>query len=121
MLDRTDLKLSAQIPHPAGFQLEYPDSLRLIEQIVRLRVIKRQVVDRDINALGALDQFACVTNDRERLQSKEIHFEQPEIADRAHRVLRHDGAVLIFFERQQIDEWFRSDDHARRVYGSVAR
>jgi hypothetical protein len=50
VLDGTDLKLAAQIAHPAGFQLENADGVGLVEQVVGLGVVQRQIVNRNFNA-----------------------------------------------------------------------
>ena len=49
VLDGTDLKLAAQIAHPAGFQLENADGVGLVEQVVGRGVVQRQVVNRNVN------------------------------------------------------------------------
>ena len=67
VFDRTDLKLPAQVAHPAGFQLENAERVRLVEQVVGLGVVERQRVNRHVKALRALDHFARVADDRQRL------------------------------------------------------
>ena len=52
---------------------------------------------------------------------EEIHLEQAQIADRPHRVLRDDGAVLVFFQRQQVDQRLVANDDAGGVDRGVAR
>ena len=50
VLDRADLELAAQVAHPAGFQLEHAQRVGLVEQVVGLGVIQRQVVNRHLDA-----------------------------------------------------------------------
>ncbi len=121
VLDGTDLELAAQIAHAAGFQLEHAQRVRLVQQVVGLRVVERQVVDGHLDAVRPLHHLAGVADDRQRLQAEEIHLQQAEVADRAHRVLRDDGAVLVLLERQQIHQRLIADDHAGRVDRGVAR
>ena len=52
---------------------------------------------------------------------EKIHLQQAQVADRIHRVLRDERAVLVLLEREQIDQRLVADDHAGRVHGGVAR
>ena len=121
MLDGTDLEFAAQIAHAARFQLEDAERVRLVQQVVGFGVIERQIVNRHIDAVGLLHHFAGIADDRQRFQAEKIHLQQAEIADRAHRVLRDDGAVFVLLERQQIDQRLIADDHAGGVHGGIAR
>ena len=121
VLDRTDLKLPAQVAHASRFQLEHADGVALVEQVVRLRITERQAVNVDRDAMTALHHLDRVADDGQRLQPEEVHLQQAEITDRAHRVLRDDAAVVIKLERQIIDQRLRTDDDARRVDRAVAR
>ena len=120
MFDRIDLKLPAQVAHPAGFQLENAERVRLVQQVVRSGVLERQMVDGNVDALRPLHHFTGVANDGERLEAEEIHLQQAKVSDRPHRVLRHDGALLIGLEREQIHERLVGDDDPRRVHRRVA-
>ncbi len=121
VLDGTDLKLPAQIAHPAGFQLEHAQRFRLVQQVVGLLVVERQMVNRHFDAVGALDHLAGVADDGQRLQPEKIHLQQAEVADRIHRVLRDQRAAVVLLERQQIHQRLVADDHAGGVHGGVAR
>ena len=121
VLDGADLELAAQIAHPAGFQLEHAERVRLVQQVVGLRVVERQVVDRHLDAARLLDHLAGVANDRQRLEAQEIHLQQAQVAHRPHRVLGDDGAVFVLLERQQVHQRLVADDHARGVDRGVAR
>ena len=118
---RTDLKFAAEIAHPARFQLENAERVRLVQQIVRPGVVERQIVDGHLDAFDLPDHFARVANDRERFQPQKIHLQQTEVADRPHRVLGYNGAVVVRLQRQQVDERLVADDDARGVHGGVAR
>ena len=121
VFDGTDLKFAAQIAHPAGFQLEYAERFRAIEQVVGFLVIERQVVDWHFDAVRAPDHFARVADDRERLQTEKIHLQQAEVTNGIHRVLRDERAAFVLLERQQIHERLVADDDAGGVDGGVAR
>ena len=71
--------------------------------------------------LVRFDHLAGVADDGQRLQPEEIHLQQAEIADRTHRVLRDDGAVLVLLERQQIHQRLIADHDAGGMDGRVAR
>ncbi len=57
VLDGTDLEFAAQIAHPAGFQLENADGVGLVEQVVGLGVVQRQIVNRNFDP-----RDSCRTN-----------------------------------------------------------
>ena len=116
VLDGTDLELAAQVAHPAGFQLEHADGVRLVQQVERLRVVERNLVDVEALAGGLFDEIERVLDDRQRLQPEEVHLQQAEVAQRIHRVLRDDFVrVRAGGERHNIRERLRADDHAGRV------
>ena len=121
MLDGTDLEFPAQIAHPAGFQLEHAERFRLVQQVVGFRVVERQMVNVNLDALRALDHFAGVADDGERLQPEKIHLQQAEVADGIHRVLRDERAAVVLLERQQIHQRLVADDDAGGVDRGVAR
>ena len=121
VFDGTDLEFAAQIAHPAGFQLEHAERFGAVEQVVGFLVVERQIVDRHLDAVGALDHFAGVADDGERLQPEKIHLQQAEVADGIHRVLRDERAAFVLLERQQIHQRLVADDDAGGVDGGVAR
>ena len=74
MLDGTDLKLAAEVAHPAGFQLENADRISLVQNLICFRIVQREVVNRQIDAALGLDHFAGVSDDRQCLEAKKVHF-----------------------------------------------
>ena len=50
VLDGTDLEFSAQVAHPAGFQLEHAERFRAVQQVVGFFVVERQMVNVDVDA-----------------------------------------------------------------------
>ena len=103
MLDGTNLKFPAQIPHPAGLQLEYSHRIPLVQHLVSLGIIERQIIDWNLHASPRLDHLARIANHRQRLQPQKIHLQQPEIPHWPHRILGDNHSLLVLFERQQID------------------
>ena len=120
VLDAGDLELLAEVAHAAGFQLEHPERLRVVEQLVGLGVVERQGLEVEHSAGGALHELHGVAEDGERLQPEEIHLQQAEVADRAHRVLGDDAAVVVLLQRQEVDERLGADDDAGRVDAGAA-
>ena len=121
MFDGTDLKLFAQVAHPARFQLKYAERFRTVQEVVSFFIVERQRVNRHVNALRALDHFAGVADDGQSFQAEKIHFQQTQITDRPHRVLRDNCAVFVRFQRQQIDERLVADDNASRMNTGISR
>src|SRR4051812_41184681 len=75
MLDGTNLKFSAEVPHSSGFQLEHPNGICLVKQVVGFRVIQWEVIDRNIDSFGRFDQLNCISNNRERFEPQKVHLE----------------------------------------------
>src|SRR6185436_9905610 len=76
VLDGTDLEFPTEVTHATRFQLEDADRVAFVENVVSFRIIERQTIDRNIDSLLRLDQFACITDDSERLEAKKIHLQQ---------------------------------------------
>ena len=115
VFDGTDLEFPAQIAHPAGFQLEHAERFRLVQQVVGFRVVERQMVNVNLDAVRAFDHFAGVADDGERLQPEKIHLQQAEVADGIHRVLGDERAAVVLLEREQIHQRLVADDDAGGV------
>ena len=120
VLDGLDLELAAQVAHAAGFQLEHAQSLRVVQQLVGLGVLQRDLVEVNRDALGPKDEFDGVAQDGQRLEPEEVHLQEAEVAHRPHRVLGHDAAVVVLLERQQVDQRLGADDDAGRVDAGAA-
>ena len=115
VLDRGDLELLAQVAHAPGFQLEHAEGLGVVEQVVGLGVVERQVVEVELDAGGFPHHLRGVADDRQGLETQEVHLQQAQVADRPHGVLGDDAAVVVLLERQQIHQGLGSDDHAGRM------
>ncbi len=67
VLDGTDLEFTAKIAHPARFQLEDADGVSLVEQVVGLGVVQREMINGNLDTLSLACQVAGVADDRQRL------------------------------------------------------
>ena len=120
VLDRGDLELLAQVAHAPGFQLEHAEGLGVVEQVVGLGVVEREVVEIELHPGGLVDHLGRVADDRQGLETQEVHLQQAEVADRAHGVLGDDPALVVLLERQQVHQRLGPDDHAGRVHAHAA-
>ena len=62
-----------------------------------------------------------ILDDRQRLESQEIHFEQPEVVERVTSVLCDDLFFLVSRERDVLVKGAVTDDDAGRVDARAAR
>ena len=120
VLDGRNLELAAQVAHPPGLKLEHANGVPLVQEFIGGRVIERKVVDGNVDPVDFLHHFAHVADDGQRLQPEKVHLEQAEIADRIHRVLRDDRAILVGLERKQIDQRLVANDDTGGVDGAIA-
>ena len=95
----TDLKFFAKITHAAGFQLEHPQRFRPIQKIISFLVVQRQVIDWDFYFVGLLHHLAGIADDGQGFEPKKIHFEQTQVPDRIHRVLRDQRPIFVLLQR----------------------
>ena len=121
VLDGADLEFFAQVPHPAGFQLEHAERFRAVQQVVGFLVVERQLINVDGDPLRALDHLAGVADDGQGFEAEEIHLQQAELPDGVHGILGHERAAFVQLERQQVHERLRPDDHAGRMDAGVPR
>ncbi|MBV8677815.1 MAG: DNA polymerase III subunit alpha [Planctomycetaceae bacterium] len=82
-------------PHPlqqladaVRLELEHPLGVAALQQLVRLRVVDRQLVDVDRLAPRLLDQPHRVVQQRQRAQAEEVHLQQADLLQVAHHPLR---------------------------------
>ena len=73
--------------------MENTDRFSAIVESKRGRIIQRNVLERKTRFAFANEREG-VLDHRQRFEPKEIHFEQPEIVERIHRVLAHDVVAL---------------------------
>src|SRR5918997_674603 len=88
--------------HPARLELEDPEGGAAGEELERLLVVERDLPDVHLLAGGGFDGLERLLDDVEVPQAKEVHLEKSERLHAAHRVLDHDGELLVFLARQGI-------------------
>jgi hypothetical protein len=109
------------IAHPRRLQLEDPERPSFGEELEGLRVVERQVLRIDPDPSAFLDQSGGVRDDGQRLQSQEVHLEQPELLDRPHGEARDQLRPLgVLVERHALHEGLVGDHHRRRVHRRVS-
>src|SRR5437762_1588026 len=69
----------------------------------------------------ALDVVERERHGSEAALAEQIHFDEPEIFDGVHVVLRDDDAFCGAFERRQACQWTRGNHRATRMNSHVAR
>ena len=119
LVDGRDAELPAEGLHAAGFELEHGCRHAAAEQFVGRAVVKRDLPDVKIRARPP-DQFDRVIDDRQRLESEEIHLEHAELGERAHGVLGHHFLLIAAGERHVDVEVGRTDDDPGGVHAGPA-
>ena len=123
VVDRRRPQLPDIATHARGLQLEHARRLARGQQLERLRVIERDVVDVDALAAPLLeDEVDRLAQDGQVRQAQEVELEQAERLDAVHLVLGHQRVgVGRLLERHQLRQRLPADDDARGVGGCVAR
>ena len=114
------LRLAQRLPHPGALELEHPQRLAVAEQLVRLRVVERDLLQRQRLSGRFPDVRDGVVQQRQRAQAEEVHLEQADPFDLLHRPLRGDFVLLALVERYELGQWPRRNDDARGVHRGVA-
>ena len=116
------LHLGKQISNTAGLQLENAFGLTALKQLESRLVFQREV--KNINSLARrlFDQVDRVTQNGQRLQTKEIHLQQPGRLDIVHRPLSNH---ILFArhapQRHVVGQRPVTDHDRRRVRSDVTR
>ncbi len=119
------LQAPDQILHAAGFQLEHRGRLASLQQLVRRRIVHRQVrhLERRLSVALALrvDDLHRPIDDRERSQPQEVELHETGGLDVVLVELRHDAAPrFVAEERREIRQHRWRDHDAARVHARVA-
>ena len=109
-----------QVLHARAFELEDPVRVAGPEELERGRVVERQIVDIDGDAGLGPDQGQGVVDDRQVAQAQQVHLEQAQGLDVAHRELGRDLALDRLVEGQELDQRLGRDDDAGGVDRGVA-
>ena len=96
MVQPLRLHLDQVAGHAAAFQLEYAGGLTVAQQLKGLRIVKRDVVQVEPDAVPLLDHLTGPLHDCQRDQSQEVDLEHAQRVEHAHFELSHglDGSVL---------------------------
>ena len=114
-------ELAKGVPHPRRLQLEDAERPRVGQELVGLGVVERDPLRVDAHAPALLDEPDGVGDDGQRPEPQEVHLEEPELLDRAHRVLGDDLLALgIAVERDVLHQGLVGDHHPGRVLAGVA-
>jgi hypothetical protein len=93
----------------------------LLENLIRLRIVERHVVDVELDAGGPLDLVDRVEDERERAQSQEVHLQEADALDLLHRPLRRDFVSRSLVERRIVGDCRRCNDDAGGMDGRMPR
>src|SRR5579872_3004563 len=70
------LVLAQNVAHAARFELEHAARVPLRKNLVRLRVVEWEIVDRKFRAGVDRNQVQSILNDVERREAEKIHLEK---------------------------------------------
>ena len=119
VLETLRLGLAQRLAHAGTFKLEHTVCLAVGKQLIRLRVVERQMIEVDLVAGGFLDVFDGVVEQRERAEAEEVHLEQTHPLNFLHRPLCGDFVLLAAIERRKFHHGPGSNDDAGGVHGGV--
>ena len=126
VLEAVRFRILQHALHAGGFELEHGDRLRLLQQLVRRRVVQRQRGDVQRRLAGfraaRVDRFHRPVDDGQRAQAEEVELHQTDRLDIVLVVLGdHAAAAGFAVQRGEIGERGRRDHHAAGVLAGVAR
>ena len=101
------------------FELEYAGGLARGEHVEHGRIVHRDGVDGEVWLL-APDELGRIFEHREIAKAEKVHFQQPQLFKRRHRILR-DGVAVVRGERDIFVHRPVRDDNAGGVGRGVAR
>ena len=101
------------------FKLEYAGGLARGEHVEHGRIVHRDGVDGEIR-FPAPDELGRVFEHREIAKAEKVHFQQPQLLERRHRILR-DRVAVVRGERDIFVNRPVRDDNAGGVGRGVAR
>ena len=115
VLELGRLDLAQRLAHPRRLELEDADRVAALQQLVGLLVVERDRLDVDV-AVRRTQQLDGLLDHVEVAEAEEVHLQQPERLDVAHRQLCDDfrvGALLL--DRDDLGQRAVGDDDARGV------
>ena len=121
IVDFPHIELLRRARHSTGFHLEETDRFAAVVKIERGLIVEWNAFEREFR-LAFPNKRERVFDHGQCFQAKEIHLQQSEIVERAHRVLADD--VVAFYIAAQRDVFGQiaiGDDDTSGVHASVAR
>ena len=114
-------ELGVELLHTARFDLEHTDRFAFLNRLVDFRVIHRHIVEVDADLVALFDQFDGIVDDRQRLEPKEVEFDQVDIFEEVERILRYQCLFARWFvERRLVPELFVGYDDTRGMHTGIA-
>ena len=105
------LHLAQRLAHARRLELEDAGRVAAREHRVRLGVVDRDVVEREL-----ADQLERGVDHVEVAEAEEVDLQQPERGDVVHRELRHDLLLrALLLQRDDVRKRLGADDDARGV------
>ena len=126
ILEGRGLQLPEVLLHPRGLELERPDGASLaVKPVGRKIVDDREVVDIDLRAPGLADVLHGVLDDRQGLQTQEVHLDEPRVLDHRAFVLRDEHLLARHLvvgrrNRHPVGDVVAADDRAAGVHARIA-
>ena len=97
--------LAQRLAHAARLELEHAGRVALGQHLVGAGVVQRQVLHRQPLPAGLLDQLDRAVDHVQVAQPQEVHLQQAQRLDIAHRELRHDlGLGALLLQRQVLGQ-----------------
>ena len=121
VVEALGLRLAQQLAHARALELEDAVRRAVAEHPVGLRIVQRDRVDVEVDALGPLDLLQRVVDQRQRAEAQEVHLQQADPLDLLHVPLGREFVALPLVERRVVGDRPRRDDDAGGVHRGVAR
>ncbi len=114
------LVAAQNIAHAMRFKLENGRRFSAGKKLVGGLVVQRQRAQIDFQIAVLLDHVHGVVQHGERRQAQEIHFEQADVLEALHVVLRRDFIPVGLVQRDNVGERLGRNHHAGRVRRCVS-
>ncbi len=117
VLELRRLDLAERVAHAARLELEDAERVAAREHVVGGLVVQRQAGEiAEVDTGRLADDADGLVDDVEVAQAQEVHLEQAERLDVAHRVLRHElGVGALLLQRQVLEQRAVADHDAGGV------
>jgi hypothetical protein len=121
VLDAARLELAQRVHHARRLELEHARGVAARQQLEGRRIVVREGVGVEVDAVRLFDDAHGGLDERERAEAEEVHLDEPELLDRAHVVLADDRSVAAAEHRCELGDRIARDDDAGGVHRGVAR